>query len=86
MCLAVGANVGLANLDFEGRDQRSDKLELTDGTNIFAEARALKECVDGKGCKEIADGQPGRPNWLVPEAKDFVAPKKQSEQCNTEPF
>src|SRR5262245_12218499 len=59
MCLATRANRKLAYFDFERRQQRRDKLELTDGTNVFAEACAAKEGIDSKSHEEIVDNQPG---------------------------
>jgi len=83
---ATGAGVWRAHLDFKWRDQRSDKLELTDGTNVFAKARAAKERINGKCDKEIVEDQPRRPDWLVPETEDFVAPKEQDKQRDGKPL
>ena len=83
---AVGANRRLPDFNFEGRNQRRHKLELSDWTNVFAKARATKERVDGKGDKEIVEDQPGRPDRLVPKAEDLIRPKKQYPQREREPF
>ena len=55
MRLATGADSRFAHFDFKRRDQRGDKLELTNGTNIFAEARAAKERIQSEGGEEIID-------------------------------
>src|SRR5437016_12917266 len=76
----TGANVSFTNFDFERRNQRGDKLELTNGTNVFAEARPAKERINGEGHEEIVDDQPSRPDWFIPETEDFVAPKEQQDR------
>ena len=86
MRLATDASVWRTHFDFKWRPQRSDELELSDGTNVFAKARATKERVSGKGDKKIIEDQPGGPDWLVPKAEDFIGPKKQDEQHEREPF
>ena len=86
MSPATGANIGIANFDFERRHQRRDKLELADGTNVFTKARATKKRVNNQCNEDIIDDQPGRPNRPVPEAKDFITPKKQYNQSDAEPF
>src|SRR5215471_14285143 len=68
---AAGANGRFADFDFERRNQRSHKLELTDRTNVFAEAGAAEKGVNRKGHEEIVNYQPGCPHWLVPEGEDF---------------
>src|SRR2546422_8259935 len=66
MCFAAGTNIRLANFDFERRDQRRHKLELTDRANIFAEACAAEQGVNNKRYEKIIYDQPRRPDWLVP--------------------
>ncbi len=55
MSLATGANARFADLDFERRNQRGDKLELANGTNVFAEASAAEERINSEGGEEIVD-------------------------------
>jgi predicted nucleotide-binding protein len=59
MRLATGAHARFANFDFQGRNQRSHKLELANRADILAEARASEQGINGEGRKEIVDNQPG---------------------------
>src|SRR5277367_4709044 len=79
---ATGADVGLANFYFKRRNERGNKLELADGTDILAETCPAKKRINDKSREKIVDDQPGRPNWLVPQAEDFIAPKEQHQQRN----
>src|SRR5262245_5380131 len=76
MGLATDADGRFTDFDFEGRNQRCDKLKLSNGTNVFTKACALEESINGKGHEEIVDDQPSRPDWLIPEAECFVTPKE----------
>src|SRR5262245_53747510 len=62
---AGSADVRIANLNFERRNERLRKVELADGANVFAEACAPKQSVDDKRRGEITDDNPRRPPRAV---------------------
>ena len=86
MCLASGANVRLADFHFEWRNQGGHKLELTNRADVFAEACAAEERINGESRQKIVDDQPSRPDRLIPKAEDLVNPKERQEQHDREPF
>ena len=83
---AVGANRRLPDFNFEGRNQRRHKLELTNRADVFAEARAAEERINGESRQEIVDDQPSRPDRLIPKAEALVSPKESHKQHHSEPF
>ena len=65
---ARSADVGVAHLDFQRRNQRLHEVELADRADILAEGGAAKEAVDDEGSREVGQGDPGGPPRAVPEA------------------
>src|SRR6267142_973631 len=52
MRLTCAANVEAANTHFERRNQRLNKLILTDGAYVLAEARTFKKTINNnRGCE-----------------------------------
>src|SRR5262252_4508532 len=72
---AGAADVHIANLHFERRNERLSKVELADWTNVFAEACAPKQSVNDKRCDEIADGNPRSPPGAVPQTECLICPQ-----------
>ena len=86
MCLTRRANCEIANIYFDRRNQRLNKLILTNGTYVLAEARTFKETInDDRGC-EVTDHQDGRGARAVPQAERFVNPEEEQEQADRDPF
>src|SRR5262249_15182980 len=68
------ADVRIANLHLKRRDERVNKVELTDGADVFAEARAPEQAVNQERCDEISNHNPCRPPRAVPQAERFIGP------------
>ena len=66
MGLATGANIWFTHFDLQRRNQGRNKLELADGTNIFAEACFAEQGINSKRNQEVVEDQPGGPDWPVP--------------------
>src|SRR5690606_15393519 len=73
---AVLADVVAAHLDFEGRGQRVDEVELADRADVLAEGRALEEAVDDEGGREVGQRHPGGQPGALPEVERFVDPEE----------
>jgi len=52
-----------------------NEMELTDGTNVFAEAGALEEAVDRESGGEVAQDEPSGRSRAVPEAESLIGPE-----------
>src|SRR5258706_8309699 len=77
--LTRAAHCQIPNGDFDRRNERLNKLILTDGTEVLAEAGAREETVnDDRGC-EITDHQHGRGSRAIPQAERFVSPEEQQQ-------
>src|SRR5271170_4281722 len=61
-------------------------MELTDGTNVLAKARALKEAVDHQRRGKIPGGNPSSQPRAVPQAEDLVRPEIKRQQTDGNPF
>ena len=86
MRLTRAANVEVANTHFDGRNQRLNKLILTNGADVLAEARTFKETIDNnRGC-EVSYDQHGRVTRVLPQAQRFVGPEKEQEEGDRDPF
>src|SRR5262245_25834228 len=86
VCRAIAADVGIANLHFERRDERLPKVELTDRADVFAEARAPEQPVNDERRGEIADDDPRRPPRAVPKTERLIGPQVDRQQRHGEPF
>src|SRR5258705_4393571 len=86
MRLTRAANGEVANTHFERRNQRLNKLILTDGTYVLAEARTFKETINNDcGC-EVTYHQHDRVTRALPQAERFVSPEEEQEQGDRDPF
>ena len=61
-------------------------MELTDWTDILAEAGVTKETVHEKRRDEITSNYPRRQPGAIPETKRFVGPQIETDQNDGEPF
>ena len=59
---------------------------MTNRADVFAEACAAEERINGESRQKIVDDQPSRPDRLIPKAEDLVSPKERHEQNDREPF
>ena len=86
MRLTRAANGEVANTHFERRNQRLNKLILTDGAYVLAEARTFKKTINNnRGC-EVTYHQHGRVTRALPQAERFVSPEEEQEQRDRDPF
>ena len=77
MRLTRSANCAVANTYFERRNQRLNKLILTNGAYVLAEARTFKKTINNnRGC-EVTYHQHGRVTGALPQAERFVSPEKE---------
>src|SRR5262249_54989279 len=76
----------LADGDLQRRDERVDEMKLADRADVFAEARAFEQKVDGDGRGEIADDDPGGGAGAIPKRESFVGPEIDDEQGRGDPF
>ena len=70
------ADVRVAHLDFQRRNQRLHEVELADRADILAERRTAEEAVDDEGRREVGQDDPGGPPGAVPEGKRLVGPEE----------
>src|SRR3989442_12151185 len=80
------ADVQVADLHLQGRDERLHEVELADGAHVLAEARALEEAVDHQRGDKIADDHPRSPPRAVPKAERFIGPEACGHNPNAEPI
>src|SRR4051812_25292754 len=84
--MARCAHRWLANFYFQWRYERLDEVKLSDRTDIFAEGGAAKQTVNNECRCEICNGYPGRHPRTVPQREGFIAPQKQDNQSDRQPF
>src|SRR5215831_1407167 len=72
MRFTCAADREIADAYFERRNQRLEKLILTDGTDKLAEARTGKKTVNDDGRREVTNYQHRSGAWVIPQAKRFV--------------
>ena len=80
--LAGHADARLAHADFQRREERVDKVELSDRANVFAKRAVAKQAIDRERRHEVADRQPCGPCRPVPQGKNFVGPQEQRQQAD----
>ena len=86
MRLTRAAYGEVANTHFERRNQRLNKLILTNGAYVLAEARTFKKTINNnRGC-EVTYHQYGRVTRALPQAERFVSPEEEQEQGDRDPF
>ena len=76
----------IADAYFERRNQRLEKLILTDGTDKLAEARSRKKTVNDDCRREVTNYQHRGGARVIPQAEPFVSPEKNQEQRDCDPF
>src|SRR5262245_56490612 len=64
--LARRADIWVASLDLQRRNQRLHAVELTDRAKVFAEGGTTEQAVDDEGRSEVAEREARRPQRPVP--------------------
>ena len=86
MRFTCAADSEIADAYFERRNQRLEKLILTDGTDKLAEACTRKETVNDDGRREVTNYQHRGGPRVIPQAEGFIGPEENQEQRDRDPF
>src|SRR6266496_266739 len=86
MRLTRRANCEVANTYFDRGYQRLNKLILTNGAYVLAEARTFKKTINNNRGREVTYHQHGRVTRALPQAERFVSPEEEQEQGDRDPF
>ena len=70
--MAGDADILFPHFHFERRKRRGHKIELSDGTNEFAERSVLEKTIDHEHGEEVGDDQPCGPPGRRPQVEQFV--------------
>lgn len=83
---ARGAGGGLADFDFERREERSEEIKLADGANEFTESGSFEKGIEKESTEKISDDEEGGGGGAIPPREGFGGEEEETEESEGEPF